>query len=913
MVDKKISVLLSAKDALSPAFASADKSLEKMRRKAGDASAALGELKKQQSDVKAHMASQQALKVTNQKLAENKQRLEASKAALRDAQAEQRRYQKGIASAENTLRELDVELARNGKLTRDQRVAYTQATQSLEQLRPEYKKASAEVAAKRREDNAATRQMTSLTLAADKERARLQSLGRTMKEAGTDTRNLAREQARLSTDTAKASASLQRQESRIIAINKAQARMAANKQVRQGIKNRAMGSLAATPLGGVATTALTAAPFVASGKKAMEYEYSWADVQKVSNFKDAKQDREVQLAARKQAGDLGISQTGMTDILAAAGQAGVANDKFGNVDPKQLLRFGADAAKVAVAFDSDAKTSGDTMATIRTSLKLNQDQVMSLFDVINAESNKMNAKAMVVAGIMKRQGANGGLAGFNFKQIAGLTSALVASGDTEETGATALKNITGRLTKGFSATKRQKRSLSMLGLDPGVLAKDMQQNAVGTTKMILEAINKQAPDKQKAIISDIFGEEVAGSVAKLAKNMPLFDQAMDIANDKLKYRGSLQQEYDTKAATRQFKLNQMKARMENAEIALGNLLLPLIDSAAPVVSDLANSISGLLENSERARTVLKGTAYAIGGLIALKATVGTFKWIKTLGSDLWNAGKIAKAKLNGATDRTARSASRAAATLERMNRQMDMMGGGNGSGSRRRRLGGSPGRRGRRFTPAPKFRGGGMKAGLAGAVFALPDAYAAYQSGDAADAGAAVGSMGGGIAGAEIGAAIGTAILPGIGTAIGGAIGGLAGSELGQKMGEVVGPYIKEGWEGLKGWFSSDDKAKPASDKVAKVKPKDLALVNKNAVTPGIDAAVAKAKSEQPPPVPVYHIKIEGSKFDVKASGDPAQDNALTKKIEAILVKTQTKALHDALANTVDSRLNASLSGQRSD
>ena len=744
----------------------------------------------------------------------------------------------------------------------------------------------------------------------------------------------------------------------------------------------------------------------------MEYEYSWADVQKVSNFKDAKQDRDVQLAARKQAGDLGISQTGMTDILAAAGQAGVANDKFGNVDPKQLLRFGADAAKVAVAFDSDAKTSGDTMATIRTSLKLNQDQVMSLFDVINAESNKMNAKAMVVAGIMKRQGANGGLAGFNFKQIAGLTSALVASGDTEETGATALKNITGRLTKGFAATKTQKRSLSMLGIDPGVLAKEMQQNAVGTTKMVLEAINRQAPDKQKAIISDIFGEEVAGSVAKLAKNMPLFDQAMDIANDKLKYQNSLQQEYDTKAATRQHKLNQMKSRMEDAEIAFGELLLPLIDKAAPKIGSMSKSIADLLHNSERARTVLKGTAIAIGGLIALKATVGTFKWIKTLGSDLLNAGKIAKAKLGGATDHTTTSANRAAAALERMNREMDRMGrrgngGGNsadgsGSGGRRKEKN-SRGKKGRtpesKVRPRSKWRpsGGGWKGWVAGMVAteavnygmdwfgqrespavqpgnasvagnagvpapvvppvpamagmfpaagagvslmqtgaellspiskgagrmfmplalaggAINTASTIMNGGSAADVGGAVGGTGGALAGASVGAAIGTAILPGIGTAIGGAIGGLAGSELGEKVGEVVGPYIKEGWEGLKGWFSSDDKAKPASDKVPKVQPKDLAKVNDKAVTPAIDAAVAKAKSEQPPPAPVIHVKVENNqRFDVKASGDPAQDNALTKKIEAILVKTQTKALHDALANTVDSRLNASLSGQRSD
>jgi TP901 family phage tail tape measure protein len=1023
VADKKVSVLLSAKDALSPAFASADKALAKMRKSAGSASEALGVLNKTQGDIKAHQAAQKALKGTNQQLVENKKRVEASSAALREAQAEQRRYQKGIAGAEQTLRELDVELARNGKLTSEQRVAHVRATQSLEQLRPAYKTASAAVAVKRREDKAATREMTSLTAAADKERTRLKSLGSELKKTGLDTKNLTGEQARLSASSAKASAALQKQERRIQSLNTASAKMASNRAVRADLRGQMLG------------TAIAAAPLVMAGKKAVDYEASWADVQKVANFKDAKQDREVQMAARKQAADLGIGQNDYTDILSAAGQAGVANDKNGNVDPEQLLRFSGDAAKVSVAFDTDAKSAGDMMATIRTSMKLNQSQMMELADVINAESNKMNAKAMTVANVMKRQGANAVLAGFDYKQVAGLASALIASGDTEETGSTALKNITGRLTKGFAATKNQRTSLSMLGFDPGVLAKDMQRNATGTLKKVLTSINQQAPDKQKALISQIFGEEVAGSVAKLAGNMQLLDDAMGIANDKTQHQNSLQNEYLTKAATRNFKIKQTQSRLDDLTISLGNLLLPVVDKLAPAIGSAANGLSDLLKNSETARTVLKGTAIAIGGLIALKATVGTFKFVGTLFSDIAQIGKIGKAKLGGMTDGTAASANRAATALARLNGELDRVGGGGESGngrgrgrrrngpaggagsddaddgaannrnSRRRRRNTRNGRRrngrGRGSSRVRRLAGKGKSALGAGVSFlwdqvnggdddgddgnliqtvlkngsaalasddpvstlmdagldelknrtegvldtglnvvntmetllpsgaskivgrvAAPlrvamgvvDTAEAIKSGDASDVGGAVGGTGGSLGGAAIGAAIGTAILPGIGSVVGGAIGGLAGSELGEKLGEVVGPYIKEGWEGLKGWFNGDDKTTPG--KVAKVEPKDLAKVSKDSLTSGIDASVEKAKKDQPPPAPNVSIKIDNSpRFDVKASGDPAQDNALAAKIQAILEVTQTKALHEALAQVSgpDARMNASLSGQRSD
>ncbi|GDX06630.1 phage tail tape measure protein [Buttiauxella sp. A111] len=1012
MADKKVSVLLSAKDAMSPAFTSADKSLNTMRKSAAEVGAALGNLKKQQGDAQAHLKTQQALKETNRQLSENKKRVDAAGQALREAQAEQRRYQKGIAGAEETLRNLDVELARNGKLTREQRVEHTRATQSLEQLRPAYKKASAEVAGKRREDNAATREMHSLTAAADKEKVRLQSLGSALKKTGVDTRNLAKEQTRLTADAGKASAALQKQERRIQTMNSARAKMEDNRATRASLKGQVLG------------TAVAAAPLVAMGKKAMDYEYAWSDVQKVVNFRDADEDRNFQLQVRNQAKNLGISQQGMTEIVAAGGQAGVANGADGKVDSKQLLKFSVDAAKLAVAFDTDAATAGDTMAKLRTSMKLDQNQVMKLADYINQTSNEMAAKPMEVAAIMRRMGANTKLSGFSNNQSAALAATLVASGETEETGATAMKNISGRLTAGFATTKSGRNGLSMLGFEPNQLARDMQKNAPATLIKVLEAVKKQSPEKQKAIISQIFGEEVSGAVAKLAGNVDLLKKAMTSAGNEAAYAGSMEQEYQKKTATRKARMDRMQSGLESLSISLGTLLLPVIDELEPPVSALADGLSNLLETSETAKSTF-GWALKIGaGLVALKGVHIVAKGLISMFSDLKQLGRMGKAKLGGATDHTTISANRAAAALERMNRQMDRMGGGGkaaGSGdpsggrkgkigkkgkggsrrphsagevhtdsgrdtrrpvrSRGRGLAGavmsyavpfaatygldylqgkfsdddtsepsSPGDAsgtGKEVTNAPAAR---VQPAMAGMLPALSDdvnylqtgaqlaspfikgtgrmftplalaggaintASVVMNGGSAAEVGGAVGSTGGALAGAAVGAAIGTAILPGIGTAVGGAIGGLAGSELGQKMGEVVGPYIKEGWEGIKGWFSSDDSTSPASDKVAKVQPKDLAKVSDQTLTPAIDAAVELAKKSQPLPPPVYHIKVENSPhFDVKASGDPAQDNALAQKIKAILEQTQTKALHEALAQIgPDARLNASLSGQRSD
>lgn len=913
MAEKKVSLLLSAKDALSPAFESAGKSLERMRHKAGDASAALGKLSKAQGDIKSHQATQKALQATNKQLSENKKRVDASGTALRGALSEQRRYQKGISSAEQSLRELDVELARNGRLTADQRVTFTRVTQSLEQLRPAYKKATAEVALKRREDKAATRETVSLTSAADKERSRLKTLGSALKSTGVDTRNLAREQARLATDATKASTMLARQEARIKTLNSAQSRMEANRATRSNLKGQVLG------------TAIAAAPLVAMGKKAMDAEYAWSDVQKVANFNSKKEERDFQLSIRRDAGNLGISQKGMTDIVAAAGQAGVANDSHGNVDTKQLRRFSVDAAKTAVAFDTDAGTAGDTLAKLRTSMKLNQDGMMQLADFINQASNQVAAKPMEVAAIMRRMGANVKLSGFSNNQTAALAATLIASGETQETGATAMKNISGRLTAGFATTKSGQRGLSMLGFEPKQLSKDMQKNAPETLIKVLEAVKKQSPDKQKAIISQIFGEEVSGAVAKLAGNIDVLKQMMGLAGDQAAYAGSMEKEYQKKAATRKAKMDRLNSRIETLTISLGDLLLPVVDELAPPIGALASGFSNLLETSDKAKSAFGWTLKIGASMVALKVGMMGFKFIGSLASDLKQLGRIGKTKLGGATDGTVLSANRATVALRRMNAQMDRLGGGRGTGaggngrggSRRTRRGGRGAGSG--GSGLSRFKGMGKLAGRAALPMQLAygayDLYDATQNGDASDVGAAVGSTGGGIGGAALGAAIGSFILPGIGTAIGGALGGIAGSGLGEAVGEKIGPVIKDTFESIKGWFTGDDKTKPASDRVSTIQPKDLTKVSSESVTQGIDAAVEKAQKEQPPPPAPITIKIEQKNdFDVKASGDPAQDNALAKKIKDMIEASQTKALHDALASHgVDSRMNASLNGQRSD
>ena len=60
-----------------------------------------------------------------------------------------------------------------------------------------------------------------------------------------------------------------------------------------------------------------------AGKRAVEYESTFADVKKVVNFSSPEEEAEYRTKMMKLAGDLGVKQKGLADIVTAAGQSGI--------------------------------------------------------------------------------------------------------------------------------------------------------------------------------------------------------------------------------------------------------------------------------------------------------------------------------------------------------------------------------------------------------------------------------------------------------------------------------------------------------------------------------------------------------------------------------------------------------------
>ncbi|ELV8694269.1 phage tail tape measure protein [Vibrio fluvialis] len=750
--------------------------------------------------------AEQSVANLGQQLEENKQQATALKVAYSQTQSEIKGLNNQLKKASGDgAEQLQLQLQKARLRLDSLNTEMHQSKVRTSDLNTAYKKASQRV--------------TDLSDKQTKQRDKLRSLASELKESGVNTRRLSDEQKRLEKQSEKATA----------AIAKQNASMKEMQTIQSRIDSR---NAKLSEIGSQATSlAIASAPMVASVWTAVKNESSFADVKKVVDMspEEAAQLREWSLKTQASKAGGGLNANDINAMLAAGGQSGIS-------DLNELKRFVLDSAEMGVAFDMEAGAAGETLATFKAALGLDHEGAVGLAGLANYLSNNSNAKAKDIAGVMARQGASAQLAGFSTNDAAALSAAMLAAGMGEERSATALKNISGRLTLGGAATGAQKAALGSIGFDAESLASDMQYNASGTFLEVLEAI-KQAPlEEQSALITQIFGEESKGAVASLTKNTQLFQKTLKLASeDQAVHTKSLKDEFDSRVSTTENGLQLFMNKLNRLSVIVGNALLPALNW---VLEPLGNLVSGIADFAEVNQGLTAAVGVGIAGFIALKGAMLAGKAASLIFGNALDKGKLFRTGLNRETNESGRAAQFATKQFSRLNETLWNSGrGGSGRGGR---SGGSRATRNR----APRTRSrnplaraysfassalthnrGALPLALGGGALAMSPAMAmaqdaldlggdlaegigkgglnkfirplsmaisgvniaqALSDGDTKGAITEGGGLLGGMGGASLGAMLGTAVLPGIGTVIG----GLAGSILGDLGGEMFGGWL---------------------------------------------------------------------------------------------------------------------------
>lgn len=292
----------------------------------------------------------------------------------------------------------------------------------------------------------------------------------------------------------------------------------------------------------------------------------------------------------------------LTTISAALGQSGKGVDEQLNTS---LLR---DAAVAATAMDLDDQTAGEYMAKWEqaftktdangqavtdengNAVHYDHDDVMRLMNQINYLGANNATTAAAIANSVNQSASIGQMAGVAPEVTAAIVTAMQASGVSDERVGTTVSRIYTNISKGSSATKKQKEAWAALGFDAEDVAASMQEDGTGTLRQVFAAINALPKDKKVATLNTLFNQWAIEGGAKITSNLDLLDKTLGEVQDPGKYMGSMEREFIINASTSE----STGAMMANAKTALmqdvGEEFLPVKKQFSTLAIDVMNGI-----------------------------------------------------------------------------------------------------------------------------------------------------------------------------------------------------------------------------------------------------------------------------------------------------------------------------------
>ncbi|MFP1951753.1 phage tail tape measure protein [Lonsdalea quercina] len=352
--------------------------------------------------------------------------------------------------------------------------------------------------------------------------------------------------------------------------------------------------------------------------QAISFESGMADVKKVVNFETPEQFKQMGEDILNLSTQLPMAAEGIAQIVAAGGQAGIARN--------ELSKFAADAVKMGIAFDQTAEQSGQMMAQWRTAFKMGQTEVVALADKINFLGNNGPANAAKISDIVTRIGPLGSVAGVASGEIAAMGATISGMGVESEIAATGVKNFMLSLTSGKSATASQKKALNFLKINPKQLAADMQKDSKTAILHVLDSLAKVSKADQPAVLTALFGTESSGAIAPLLANLDLLRTNFNRVSDAQQYAGSMQQEYESRAATTANSIELIKNQFNAASITIGSIFLPdIVELTKKMQPFLEKFRNWSRANPDMIRRVLKLGATLVGVSAGVGLVTKTFR------------------------------------------------------------------------------------------------------------------------------------------------------------------------------------------------------------------------------------------------------------------------------------------------
>lgn len=532
----------------------------------------------------------------------------------------------------------------NKKTTDQLAQAKTQAREMAAAFGPLKQRSAEQITALNQQRTA----IRNLTAQQKTEQAQLNQLRASFYSEGIAISSTSRATEQISQRTAQYNRQLTEQQRRLESVTQAQARYARAKETGEKLQSSGMKT--------AATGAAVLAPVAAAIKSYSSLEDAMKGVSKqVNGLRDNNGNRTAQFAemqkAIKDASENLPMPNGAVDYAAlveGGARMGVANsDDPWQKQKKDLLDFANTAAMASKAFELPADQLSESLGKIAGLYKIPIQDIGKLGDVINYLDDNAKSKGSDIIDVLQRVG--GAADQLGYQNAAALGSTFLSLGEQSETAGTAVKAMVRELGNAMVQPDRFMEGLDALGLSAEKVQKNMAKDAMGTIMAVMEATKKLEPDKQMNVLTQLFGDEYAMAVSKVANNLPELRRQLELTHGTAS-KGSMKRESDIDKDSLSSQWQITKAEFGNNFSALGETMRGPMMAIMKSVGGVMQSIRGWIEANPALVAAIMKTVAAIGAILtvlgtlmlALGAILGPMALVRLSFTTLAGEGGIAK-------------------------------------------------------------------------------------------------------------------------------------------------------------------------------------------------------------------------------------------------------------------------------
>ncbi len=360
------------------------------------------------------------------------------------------------------------------------------------------------------------------------------------------------------------------------------------------------------------------------------------------------------------------TRTSREQLLLLARDAG----KLGITGKEDILGFVRAADQIQVALGEDLgegaiKNLGKIADVFGLTKEMGiEKSLLSIASAVNALGQASTASEAYLVDFTQRLAGVGAMAGLSVQDILGFASGLDQSAMKVEMAATAFQKFL------MSMYEEPAKFAKYAGMQVEEFSELLKTNANEAITVVMKAMNGQ--DGFAAMVPvfnemGLDGARAVGVLSAMTKNLEAVTEAQRLANVEFAKGTSVTEEYNTKNNNLQAQLEKARKEFQNASIALGQSLNPIMLKSTKLTTHL---IKALAQYGKEIKTVIIVIAALTVALKARNIAIAIGNAAMKVAHALQATGKVITLALSVAYNTLANNTTRAAAAQKMLNATM---------------------------------------------------------------------------------------------------------------------------------------------------------------------------------------------------------------------------------------------------